>query len=83
MLGSVRSHRASFSSVCPDLQDAFESWWRGEPPAAGRHSILVFFDPEEGRRSDRRRWIGLMDSALARAKYRGYADAMAQLGYGD
>lgn len=83
VLRSVRSHRASFSSVCPDPPDAFEAWWRGDPPLAGQHLVLVAFDPEKGRRRDRRRWIGMDEVAVARPRYRSYADAVALLGLGD
>jgi transcriptional regulator with XRE-family HTH domain len=83
VLRALRSHRASFASVCPDPPGTFESWWRGEPPATGLCSILIVFDPEKGRRCDRRRWIGLGELASARARYLGYADAAALLGLGD
>jgi transcriptional regulator with XRE-family HTH domain len=48
VLRALRSHRASFASVCPDSPEAFESWWRGEPPSPGRRSILLLFDPIVG-----------------------------------
>jgi Helix-turn-helix domain len=82
VLRAIRLHAASFASVCPDPADAFEAWWRGEPPATGRHSILVVFDPAEGRRRDRRRWLALSDLAAARPRYRDYAAAV-DLGLGN
>jgi hypothetical protein len=79
VMRTLRSHSASFESVCPDSPDAFESWWRGDPPTAGRHSILLIFDPIEGRRRDRRRWAALTDLPNVRPLYRDYADAAAAL----
>jgi transcriptional regulator with XRE-family HTH domain len=78
VLHSIRMHRASFASVCPEPTDAFDAWWREVPPATGCHSTLVVFDPAEGRR-DRRRWFGLVDLEGARPRYRGYADALELL----
>ena len=74
-LRSIRAHRGSFAAVCPDPPDAFEQWWAGEPPAQGRHSALVVFDPQPGQRRDRRRWLGLAEVEGARPRYRDYADA--------
>ena len=82
VLHSIRTHRASFASVCPDPVDAFEVWWRGEPPEIGRRSILVVFDPAEVQRCDRRRWLAIDDLAGARPRYRDYADAVDLLGLG-
>jgi hypothetical protein len=82
VLRAIRAHEASFAGVCPGPIASFETWWCGEPPAAGRHSVLAVFDPEEGRRSDRRRWVGLGDLTGVRPRYRDYADAVALLGLG-
>jgi len=82
VLRNLRAHAASFASVCPDSDGFFAGWWRGEPPATGRHSILVIFDPAEGRRRDRRRWLGVDELEGARARYRDYAAAVALLGLG-
>ena len=82
VLHSIRTHAASFASVCPDPIDAFEAWWRGEPPETGRRSILVVFDPAEGGRCDRRRWLAIDDLTGARPRYRDYADSVALLGLG-
>ena len=82
VLREVRGHAASLAGVCPDPLGAFEAWWRGEPPPNGRRSILVVFDPEKGRRSDRRRWLGLGERAGTRLRYRDYADAVALLRVG-
>jgi transcriptional regulator with XRE-family HTH domain len=82
VLRTIRAHAASFASICPDAPDGFGSWWRDEPPVAGRYSILVIFDPAEGRRRDRRRWLGMDELEGARPRYRDYADAVALLGLG-
>ena len=79
VLRALRSHRASFESVCPDSAAAFETWWNGRPPAAGRYSTLLVFDPDAGRRRDRRRWLGLAELDGARPRYRDYADALSAL----
>ncbi len=78
-LHAMRMHRASFASLCPDSGDAFRDWWSGEPSFAGRRSVLAVFDPIEGIRSDRRRWVSLAESANVRARYRDYADALDRL----
>src|ERR1035437_10299823 len=78
----LRAHAASFASVCPGPSDSFDAWWRGAPPAAGRQRVLVVFDPEEGRRSDRRRWLGLDELSGARPRYRDYAEAASLLKVG-
>jgi hypothetical protein len=83
ILRTIGMHRASFAAVCPDSVADFEAWWRKDPPAAGRHSILVVLDPAHGIRRDRRRWLGLVDLAGARPRYRGYAEAAELLGLGD
>jgi transcriptional regulator with XRE-family HTH domain len=79
VLRALRSHRASFESVCPDSCGAFEAWWRGDPPSAGRSSILLVFDPVQGRRRDRRRWLGIGELPGARPRYRDYANAVGLL----
>jgi hypothetical protein len=79
VLHAVRLHQASFASLCPDGIEAFEAWWRGEPPATGRVSAMLLFDSIEGRRRDRRRWVALAEAATARPRYAGYADALAAL----
>ena len=78
-LHTIRAHRASFGSVCSDGPEAFEAWWRGEPPATGRRSILMIFDPAEGDKCERRRWAGFAELAGLRPRYRDYADAVAAL----
>lgn len=79
VMRTLRSHGASFASVCPDPPDALEAWWRGEPTLGGRRSILLLFDPIAGRRSDRRRWAPLADLPFVRPRYRDYADTVAAL----
>lgn len=80
VLRSLRAHASSFASVFPDPLDAFEFWWEGEPPASGRRSTLIVFEPLAGRRSDRRRWVSLAASAGVRPRYRDYPDAATALG---
>lgn len=82
VLNSIRTHAASFASVCPDPIDAFDAWWREAPPAAGRYSILIVFDPAAGGRRDRRLWLSLDDLEGARPRYRDYADAVELLRLG-
>ncbi|MGD0862968.1 MAG: hypothetical protein ABSA21_09420 [Candidatus Limnocylindrales bacterium] len=82
VLRTLRAHGASFESVCPDSPDAFEAWWRRTPPASGRHSVLIVFDPNKGRRCDRRRRAGLAGLPGLRPRYRDYAGAVALLGVG-
>jgi transcriptional regulator with XRE-family HTH domain len=79
VIRELRSHRASFESVCRDTPDGFEQWWLGNPPADGRRQILVLFDPIVGVRCDRRRWVGLGELAAVRPRYRDYTDAAAEL----
>ncbi|HEX7491514.1 MAG TPA: hypothetical protein VF337_07400 [Candidatus Limnocylindrales bacterium] len=80
VLHAIRIHKASFASVCPDPADAFEAWWRATPPGTGLHRILILFDPAEGRRSDRRRWLSLHELESARPRYLDYADAVDRHG---
>jgi transcriptional regulator with XRE-family HTH domain len=79
VMRTIRSHQASFGSVCPDPPADFEAWWRGGAPSAGRHRTLIFFDPIEVVRSDRRRWAGLAALPGLRPRYRDYEDAVAEL----
>jgi transcriptional regulator with XRE-family HTH domain len=79
VMRTLRSHRASFGSVCPDPAQEFEAWWRGDVPSAGRHRTLILFDPIEGVRCDRRRWAGLADLPGLRPRYRDYEDAVGEL----
>ena len=79
VLRMVRRHRASFESVCPDGPDPFERWWAGEPPTRGRRSVLIIFDPAEGKRSARRRWVGLAELDGLRPRHRDYAEVASRL----
>jgi transcriptional regulator with XRE-family HTH domain len=78
VLHSLRLRRASFESLCPDPPHAFEAWWAGMPPPAGRTSSLIVLDPLA--RGRQRVFIGL-DEALERARprHRGYANVAASL----
>lgn len=76
-LHALRLRTESFRALCPDPVTAFEAWWRGEPPSSGKASMLVVLDPAS---SSRQRPFVALDVALgARARYRGYADAVARL----
>lgn len=79
VMRSIKHHRASFEAVCPDSLDAFEAWWSGRSPTTGKRSILLLFDPVEGRRSDRRRMVGLRELEGLRPRYRDYAEAAERL----
>lgn len=79
VLHVVRSRTSTFASLCADDATGFETWWRGEVPLPGIRSTFVVFDPLPGRRTSRRRWVGLDQAAEVRPRYRGYADALAQL----
>lgn len=79
VLRVLRLREATFRSTCPDPPDRFATWWSGEPVPAGRSSSLVILDPLPGRRATRRRWAGLDDIRLVEPRYRGYADALAEL----
>jgi len=79
-LHTLRLREASFRSVCPDPPDDFAAWWLGTPPdAAASRSTLVIFDPLPGKRSSRRRWVGLDQLRIVDPRYRGYANALEQL----
>jgi transcriptional regulator with XRE-family HTH domain len=79
VLHALRMHKASFASVCPDPTGAFDAWWCYGSPPAGLHRILVLFDPAEGRRRDRRHWLGADELDGARPRYRDYSDAAERL----
>lgn len=73
----LRLRTATFRAICPDPQDAFAAWWAGTPPLSGTATCLVLFDPRERPRA--RRFVGLNDGLKADARYRGYAEAAAEL----
>ena len=75
VLHVVRLREASFRAVCPDPPDAFAAWWAGEPRESGIASTLVIFDPLDGLRATRRRFVGLDDVRSIRPRYAGYAEA--------
>lgn len=77
VLHSLRLRTESFRALCPDDGSAFESWWRGDTPRAGKTSALVVLDPlAKGRR---RAFVGLDAALPARPRYRGYADAASAM----
>jgi hypothetical protein len=47
-LHSLRLRTESFGSVCPDRAAAFNTWWDGALPQAGRQSVLVVLGPLSG-----------------------------------
>ena len=79
ILRTVRLHRATFDTLCRDGPEILDAWWNGEPPAAGRLASAVLLDPIAGRRSDRKRWVGISPLGAVRPRYRNYADAAAAL----
>jgi len=79
VLRDVRRHEASFRAVCPDSPEVFLSWLNGARPAGGVTSAFVLFDPVDGGRRDRRRFVGLDEIGLVRPRYAGYADAAEAL----
>ena len=78
VLRAVRAAPASFEALCPDQPDDLQAWFYGRPPAAGRTSTFVLFDPFATGRQ--RVFVGL-PRALdgARPRIRGYAEAAARL----
>ncbi len=79
VLHALRLRTATFRAICPDGDGSFDAWWAGHPPSQGMHSGLVVFDPLEGVRRDRVRWVGLEDVATVRPRYRDYAEALEAL----
>jgi hypothetical protein len=80
VLHTLRLRHVSFRAACPDPAGEFGAWWEGNTPDPnGSKSTLMVFDPVEGRRSTRRRWVGLEDVRTIDPRYRGYADALAKL----
>jgi len=76
LLEEVRRHRATFQSICPDADDAFEAWWHGKPSAPGVSATFVLLDPV----ATLRRQIGQLDEGLSsRPRHRGYAEAAVRL----
>jgi transcriptional regulator with XRE-family HTH domain len=72
ILHALRLRSESFRAICPDEPLGFAGWWQGEPPATGKRSEFVVFDPLAAGRQ--RRWLGLDAGLTARARHRGYAD---------
>jgi len=79
VLHALRLRRASFAAIAPDPPDAFAGWWAGTPPATGRASIVIVFDPLPCERRARRQWVGLDEVGRIEPRYRGYAQALAAL----
>jgi transcriptional regulator with XRE-family HTH domain len=79
VLRAVRQHRASFQSIDSDGADVFGAWWSGGLPEAGRLATAILLDPQSSRRRDAALWIGIADLSAIRPRYRGYADALAEL----
>ena len=79
VLHSIRLRPATFQALCPDPPDAFESWWRGEPPKAGATSSLVLLDPFAVGRQRRTVSLGRALGPV-RPRVRGYSEAAQRLG---
>jgi transcriptional regulator with XRE-family HTH domain len=73
----VRRRVETFRSLCPDSPDAFDEWWRGEPPLRGNRSIMVVIDPLA--RGRQRPFVGLDAMLTITPRYRGYVNAAAAL----
>ncbi len=78
-LHTLRLRTQSFRSVCPAPTEAFDRWWSGVLPATGIASTLVIFDPVDGERSTRRRYVGLEELQRVRPRHSGYAAALEAL----
>jgi hypothetical protein len=78
ILRSIKQHRASFESLDRDGSQVFGAWWSGNPPPAGRSTAVVLLDPTS-RRRDARVWVGIVEPAAGRPRYRNYTDALAAL----
>lgn len=79
VLHAMRLRRATFESICPDDPACFEAWWLGRPVPPGVRAAILIWDPLEGVRRDRRRWVPIDGATEARPRYRDYADALAAL----
>lgn len=79
VLHVLRLRPSTFRATCPDGGSSFEDWWAGRPPASGVQSGLILFDPLEGVRADRARWVSLEAASTVRARYRDYTDALESL----
>jgi transcriptional regulator with XRE-family HTH domain len=79
VLHAIRLRRASFTALCPDPPDAFQTWLYGEEPAPGTTSTLVVLDPAVPFGSRRRTVARTTEPPILNPRYRGYADAAAAL----
>jgi hypothetical protein len=77
VMRAIRRRAESFRALCPDGLDAFEGWWAGRVPAAGRTSILVVLDPMTVGRA--RTFVGLDAALSVRPRYHDYAAAATTL----
>ena len=77
----LRRRTETFRSLCPDSIDAFQAWWRGEPPREGMTSSLIILDPapDLGRA---RRFADLEAALRAEPRYRDYAAAARRISRG-
>jgi hypothetical protein len=73
----ARSRVATLDALGRDGTAPFDAWWAGRP-LPGRHRGLVVFDPVD-RGPTVPRWAGLHEALDSRPRYRGYADALAEL----
>ena len=79
VLHVIRMRAETFRAACPDPATDFHGWWAGTPATTrGGTSSLVLIDPSSDIQ-DERRFATLEDLGRVRPRYRGYADAVAQL----
>ncbi len=79
VLHVVRLRTASLRGACPDPATHWAEWWAGTPPVSGRHSSMIVWDPLEGTRRDRDRWVSLEEIGGVRPRYRDYRDSLQAL----
>ncbi len=77
VLHAFRLRSESFRALAGGDPGAFERWWNGSPPAAGRSATLIILDPLAAGRY--RPFVGLDRALTARPRYRGYADAASAM----
>ncbi len=79
VLHVLRLRRATFSALCPDGPDQFDSWLRGAAPSPGTTSSLIVLDPAVVVGSRRRTFAPFADVPRLDPRHRGYAEAAAAL----
>jgi transcriptional regulator with XRE-family HTH domain len=80
LIHPLRLRWSSFAVTCPDDEEPFEAWLRGDLPEAGATtSSLVLVDPALEVRPIRRWYVGRDRLLVVRPRYHGYADAVDTL----